>query len=103
MSSIYPHASYYGNSAFVKKGEPLGKNYFDNPTRDYHGGYARQHHAEMRQIALQTVQEVAPKLVDEICTTIWGANRLAWLVFGTVWLLMRLPESSSRIKTASRS
>ena len=23
MSSIYPHASYYGNSAFVKKGEPL--------------------------------------------------------------------------------
>lgn len=72
MSSIYPHASYYGNSAFVKKGEPLGKNYFDNPTRDYHGGYARQHHAEMRQIALQTVQEVAPKLVDEICTTIWN-------------------------------
>lgn len=25
MSSIYPHASYYGNSAFVRKGEPLGK------------------------------------------------------------------------------
>ena len=72
MTSAYPYASYYGPSAYVKKGEPLGKNYFDNPTRDYHGGYARQHHAEMRQIALQTVQEVAPKLVDEICTAIWN-------------------------------
>ena len=72
MSSIYPHASYHGNSAFVRKGETLGKNYFDNPTRDYHGGRAAQHHAEMRQEALQTVQEVAPKLVDEICTAIWN-------------------------------
>lgn len=72
MTSAYPYASYYGPSAFVRKGEPLGKNYFDNPIRDYHGGYARQHHAEMRQIALQTVQEVAPKLVDEICTAIWN-------------------------------
>ena len=41
MSSAYPYASYYGSSAFVRKGEPLGKNYFDNPTRDYHGGRAR--------------------------------------------------------------
>lgn len=72
MTSAYPYASYYGPSAYVKKGEPLGKNYFDNPTRDYHGGYARQHHAEMRQIALETVQEVVPKLVDEICTAIWN-------------------------------
>lgn len=55
-----------------EKRRTIRKNYFDNPTRDYHGGYARQHHAEMRQIALQTVQEVAPKLVDEICTAIWN-------------------------------
>ena len=72
MTSAYHYASYYGPSAYVKKGEIPGNNYFHNPTRDYHGGYARQHHAEMRQIALQTVQEVAPKLVDEICTAIWN-------------------------------
>ena len=72
MTSAYPYASYYGPSAYVKKGERPGNNYFHNPTRDYHGGRARQHHAEMRQIALQTVQEVVPRLVDEICTTIWN-------------------------------
>ena len=72
MSSAYPYASYYGSSAFVRKGEPLGKNYFDNPTRDYHGGRARQHHAEMRKVALETVREVVPRLVDEICTAIWN-------------------------------
>ena len=72
MSSIYPHASYYGNSAFVRKGETLGKNYFDNPTRDYHGGRAAQHHAEMRQIALQVVQEFVPRIVETICTEIWN-------------------------------
>ena len=72
MTSAYPYASYYGPSAYVKKGEPLGKNYFDNPTRDYHGGRARQHHAEMRQVALETVREVVPRLVDEICTAIWN-------------------------------
>ena len=72
MSSAYPYASYYGSSAFVRKGEPLGKNYFDTPTRDYHGGRARQHHAEMRQVALETVREVVPRLVDEICTAIWN-------------------------------
>lgn len=72
MTSAYHYASYYGPSAFVRKGETLGKNYFDNPTRDYHGGRTAQHHAEMRQEALQTVQEVAPKLVDEICTAIWN-------------------------------
>lgn len=73
MSSAYPYASYYGNSAFVKKGEPLGKNYFDNPTRDYHGGRARQHHAEMRQIALETVNEVVPPMIEEICVKICTA------------------------------
>ena len=72
MSSIYPRASYYGPSAYVKKGEPLGKNYFDNPTRDYHGGRAAQHHAEMRQIALQVVQEFVPRIVETICTEIWN-------------------------------
>ena len=45
MTSAYPYASYYGPSAYVKKGETLGKNYFDNPTRDYHGGRAAQHHS----------------------------------------------------------
>ena len=73
MSSIYPHASYYGNSAFVKKGEPLGKNYFDNPTRDYHGGRAAQHHAEMRQIALKVIQEVVPQMIEETCVQICTA------------------------------
>ena len=72
MSSAYPYASYYGNSAFVRKGETLGKNYFDNPTRDYHGGRAAQHHAEMRQIALQVVQEFVPRIVETICTEIWN-------------------------------
>ena len=72
MSSAYPRASYYGPSAYVKKGEPLGKNYFDNPTRDYHGGRAAQHHAEMRQIALQVVQEFVPRIVETICTEIWN-------------------------------
>lgn len=73
LMSSQQHNDALTDSAYFKaKGEPLGKNYFDNPTRDYHGGYARQHHAEMRQIALQTVQEVAPKLVDEICTAIWN-------------------------------
>ena len=72
MSSAYPYASYYGPSAYVKKGETLGKNYFDNPTRDYHGGRAAQHHAEMRQIALQVVQEFVPRIVETICTEIWN-------------------------------
>ena len=73
MSSAYPYASYYGPSAYVKKGEPLGKNYFDNPTRDYHGGRAAQHHAEMRQIALKTVNEVVPPMIEEICVKICTA------------------------------
>lgn len=34
MTSAYPYASYYGPSAFVRKGEPLGKNYFDNPKQN---------------------------------------------------------------------
>ena len=72
MSSAYPYASYYGSSAFVRKGEPLGKNYFDNPTRDYHGGYARQHHAEMRQEAIKAIQEFVPQIVETICTEIWN-------------------------------
>ena len=72
MSSAYPYASYYGNSAFVRKGETLGKNYFDNPTRDYHGGYARQHHAEMRQEAIKAIQEFVPQIVETICTAIWN-------------------------------
>ena len=72
MTSAYPYASYYGPSAYVKKGEPLGNNYFDNPTRDYHGGRAAQHHAEMRQIALQVVQEFVPRIVETICTEIWN-------------------------------
>ena len=61
MTSAYPYASYYGPSAYVKKGEIPGNNYFHNPTRDYHGGRAAQHHAEMRQIALKTVNEVVPQ------------------------------------------
>ena len=73
MTSAYPYASYYGPSAFVRKGEPLGKNYFDNPTRDYHGGYARQHHAEMRQIALETIKEVVPPMINDICIQICTA------------------------------
>ena len=72
MTSAYPYASYYGNSAFVKKGEPLGKNYFNNPTRDYHGGHARQHHAEMRQEAIKAIQEFVPQIVETICTAIWN-------------------------------
>lgn len=72
MSSAYPYASYYGNSAYVKKVEPLGKKYFDNPTRDYHGGYARQHHAEMRQEAIKAIQEFVPQIVETICTAIWN-------------------------------
>ena len=56
MTSAYPYASYYGPSAYVKKGEIPGNNYFHNPTRDYHGGRAAQHHAEMRQIALKVIE-----------------------------------------------
>lgn len=70
MTSAYPYASYYGPSAYVKKGEIPGNNYFHNPTRDYHGGRAAQHHAEMRQIALKTVNEVVPPMIEEICIKI---------------------------------
>ena len=72
MTSAYPYASYYGNSAFVRKGETLGKNYFDNPARDYHGGRAAQHHAEMRQEAIKAIQEFVPQIVETICTEIWN-------------------------------
>lgn len=73
MTSAYPYASYYGPSAYVKKGEISGNNYFHNPTRDYHGGRAAQHHAEMRQIALKTVNEVVPPMIEEICVKICTA------------------------------
>lgn len=73
MTSAYPCASYYGPSAYVKKGEIPGNNYFHNPTRDYHGGRAAQHHAEMRQIALKTVNEVVPPMIEEICVKICTA------------------------------
>ena len=73
MTSAYPYASYYGPSAYVKKGEIPGNNYFHNPTRDYHGGRAAQHHAEMRQIALKTINEVVPPMVEEICVKICTA------------------------------
>ena len=73
MTSAYPYASYYGPSAYVKKGEIPGNNYFHNPTRDYHGGRAAQHHAEMRQIALKTVNEVVPPMIEEICVQICTA------------------------------
>lgn len=72
MTSAYPYASYYGPSAYVKKGETLGKNYFDNPIRDYHGGRAAQHHAEMRQEAIKAIQEFVPQIVETICTAIWN-------------------------------
>lgn len=70
MTSAYPYASYYGPSAYVKKGEIPGNNYFHNPTRDYHGGRAAQHHAEMRQIALATINEVVPPMINDICIQI---------------------------------
>ena len=73
MTSAYPYAPYYGPSAYVKKGEIPGNNYFHNPTRDYHGGRAAQHHAEMRQIALKTVNEVVPPMIEEICVKICTA------------------------------
>lgn len=73
MTSAYPYASYYGPSAYVKKGEIPRNNYFHNPTRDYHGGRAAQHHAEMRQIALKTVNEVVPPMIEEICVKICTA------------------------------
>lgn len=73
MTSAYPYASYYGPSAYVKKGEIPGNNYFHNPTRDYHGGRAAQHHAEMRQIALKTVNEVVPQMIEETCVKICTA------------------------------
>ena len=73
MTSAYPYASYYGPSAYVKKSEIPGNNYFHNPTRDYHGGRAAQHHAEMRQIALKTVNEVVPPMIEEICIKICTA------------------------------
>lgn len=73
MTSAYPYASYYGPSAYVKKGEIPGNNYFHNPTRDYHGGRAAQHHAEMRQIALETINEVVPPMINDICIQICTA------------------------------
>ena len=73
MTSAYPYASYYGPSAYVKKGEIPGNNYFHNPTRDYHGGRAAQHHAEMRQIALETIKEVVPQMIEETCVKICTA------------------------------
>ena len=73
MTSAYPYASYSGPSVYVKKGEIPGNNYFHNPTRDYHGGRAAQHHAEMRQIALKTVNEVVPPMIEEICVKICTA------------------------------
>ena len=73
MTSAYPYASYYGPSAYVKKGEIPGNNYFHNSTRDYHGGRAAQHHAEMRQIALKVIQEVVPQMIEETCVQICTA------------------------------
>lgn len=73
MTSAYPYASYYGPSAYVKKGEIPENNYFHNPTRDYHGGRAAQHHAEMRQIALETIKEVVPPMIEETCVQICTA------------------------------
>ena len=73
MTSAYPYTSYYGPSAYVKKGEIPGNNYFHNPTRDYHGGRAAQHHAEMRQIALKVIQEVVPQMIEETCVKICTA------------------------------
>ena len=40
-------------------------NRFD--TQDGHGGRAEEHRAEMAEIARQTVAEVAPSLIEEIC------------------------------------
>ena len=57
----------------MKKGEIPGNNYFHNPTRDYHGGRAAQHHAEMRQIALKVIQEVVPQMIEETCVKICTA------------------------------
>ena len=73
MSSDYHYEYYYGRSAFVKNGETLVKNYFDNPTQDYHGGRAAQHHAEARQIALQVIKEVVPQMIEETCVKICTA------------------------------
>ena len=39
-------------------------------TRDGHGGHAFEHHQEMRQIALATINEVVPPMINDICIQI---------------------------------
>lgn len=36
-------------------------------TQDGHGGHAAEHHEEMQQIALDTVEKVVPSMVQQYC------------------------------------
>ena len=42
-------------------------------TRDGHGGHGFEHRQEMRQIALETIKEVVPQMIEEMCVQICTA------------------------------
>ena len=56
-----------GKRAQVRDGYTMRDGYF---TRDGHGGHAFEHHQEMRQIALATINEVVPPMINDICIQI---------------------------------
>lgn len=58
-----------GTRAQVRDGYTMRNGYY---TRDGHGGHGFEHRQEMRQIALETIKEVVPQMIEEmyvqICT-----------------------------------
>ena len=59
-----------GKRAQVRDGYTMRDGYF---TRDGHGGHGFEHRQEMRQIALETIKEVVPQMIEEMCVQICTA------------------------------
>ncbi|MFR1570572.1 MAG: hypothetical protein ACLTV1_14035 [Christensenellales bacterium] len=59
-----------GKRAQVRDGYTMRDGYF---TRDGHGGHGFEHRQEMRQIALETIKEVVPPMINDICIQICTA------------------------------
>ena len=59
-----------GTRAQVRDGYTMRNGYY---TRDGHGGHGFEHRQEMRQIALETIKEVVPQMIEEMCVQICTA------------------------------
>lgn len=59
-----------GKRAQVRDGYTMRNGYY---TRDGHGGHGFEHRQEMRQIALETIKEVVPQMIEETCVKICTA------------------------------